>query len=177
MRNKYINAVRKAKTTHVRQLALSRKGGVWSILKRNSKSHAKQVNVISPSGDLTRSDLETANVFKTVFQSKVNSLKKTAKPQALIDVLPDYKDKWDLITRGLKIVRINFICIMAAYLHLFASWQLICTICILHGFFAFYMVLCIIFPFWVFLSSHFVVYLYYFPFKSTLPQTHLLYCP
>ena len=69
---------------------------------------------------------------------------------------------------------------MAAFLHLFASWHLICTICILHGFFAFYMVLCIIFPpFWAFafLVSHFVVYLHYFPFKSTLPQTHLLYCP
>ena len=42
--------------------------------------------------------------------------------------------KWCVISRGLKIVWINFICIMAAYLHLFASWQLICTICILHGF-------------------------------------------
>ena len=69
---------------------------------------------------------------------------------------------------------------MAAYLHLFASWHLICTICILHGFLHFtwfYALSFHHFGFLLFLASHFVVYLHYFPFKSTLPQTHLLYCP
>ena len=70
---------------------------------------------------------------------------------------------------------------MAAYLHLFASWHLIRTICILHVFFAYFMVLCIIFlPFSIFAFScvpfccKFT--LFSLP-KHTSSSAHLLYCP
>ena len=88
-----------------------------------------------------------------------------------------------LITRDLKIVQINFICIIAAYLHLFASWDLICTICILHGLSAYSMVLCIIFPpFWVFAFSCIPFCCKFTLFSlqkhtSSDSSAHLLYCP
>ena len=70
---------------------------------------------------------------------------------------------------------------MAAYLHLFASWDLICTICILHGFSAYSMVLCIIFPpFWVFAFSCIPFCCKFTLFslqKHTSSSAHLLYCP
>jgi len=86
-----------------------------------------------------------------------------------------------LMSRDLKIVQINFICIIAAYLHLFASWDLICTICILHGFSAYSMVLCIIFPpFWAFAFSCIPFCCKFTLFslqKHTSSSAHLLYCP
>jgi len=97
-RNKYTRAVRKAKTTHVRNLAKSLKGGVWSVIKRNTKSQVKQSPVHISPDKCSTTDIETANAFKAEFEGKVKRLQKTAQPSNLVHVLPEATQIWDLTT-------------------------------------------------------------------------------
>ena len=97
-RNIYTRAVRKAKTAHVRHLAKSLKGGVWSVIKRNTTSHAKQPHVQTSPDKCSTSDIETANAFKAEFEGKIKRLQKTAQPNDLLHVLPKSTKNWDLTT-------------------------------------------------------------------------------